>query len=79
MKIIQNEEVEQEKLGNIAYGSVFKFDGRYYLKIKPMNVEHPRYDANINRMVLDFELNEIRIMQVNTFVTEVDAQLVVKR
>lgn len=75
MVIVKSEVDEKVALGNVEFGKVFKFDGRYYMKIKPMIVEHPRYDANINRMVLDFEYNEICIMQVDTLVVIVDAEL----
>ena len=79
MVIVKDEKIEKEKLGNIGYGIVFKFDGKYYQKIKQNRFEHPDYDAVRNRVVLDLELNELCLMAVDALVIVVDAQLVVNR
>ena len=77
MVIVKDEKIKKEQVGNIEYGIVFKFGGKYYQKIRPNRFEHPDYDAVKHRVVIDLELNELCIIAVDALVIVVDAQLVV--
>lgn len=79
MIIVKDENLKKEKVGNVGYGIVFKLDGKYFIKIKPNRFEHPDYDSNKHRVVLDIEYNELCLVAVDTEVYIVDAMLVVSR
>lgn len=79
MIIVKDENLKKEKVGNVGYGIVFKLDGKYYQKIKHKHFEHPDYDVNKHRVVLDLEFNELCLIAVDTEVTIIDAMLVVSR
>lgn len=79
MVIVKDENIKKEKLRNVGYGIVFKFGGKYYQKIKHSRFEHPDYDINEHRVVIDLEYNELCLMAVDAEVTIIDAMLVVSR